>query len=95
MGKNVILHLSKHNAKCGVVNTNPKTGITDDPRAAEGQILKAMKFRDYNPEEDSVESDPDVRLAKKKVSTGPLFSINCGIDATGIVRVGDPVYVLH
>ena len=79
--------MAKLNPKCAVVNANPDTGMAGP---ADEAVLKSMRFRMYDPE-----SDPrtELRAIRKKVFFGPLFGINCGIDVTGIVRVGDPVYV--
>ena len=53
-----------------------------------GEPLKSLnKFRFFNYGNDFVEE-------RKKRVIGPPLSINCGIDETGILRVGDEIWIL-
>ncbi len=71
-----------------MVNVDPETG----KKSLDDQPLKGLfSFRRYKPE---AGLDSDLAKERKRVLTGPLLAINCGIDSIGTVKVGDPVFIL-
>ena len=77
------MHQNKTCQRCTIINVDPETGL----KSQDGEPLKTLnKFRFYDYGSTFIEE-------RKKRIIGPPLSINCGVDTTGPIQVGDSVFV--
>ena len=79
------MHYNKPCNRCAAITVNPETGVKDPNQ----EPLKTLRsFRLIDPTVSEIEA-----RRRKGIGESPLFAVNYSLDKTGMVNVGDPVYV--
>ena len=76
--------MNKQCHRCVIINVDPDSGLMD-PQGEPLKTLNKYRYFDFG-------TDPVLAKERKKRVVGPPLAINYGVDKTGILQVGDPVW---